>query len=151
MMESTFEDTPMATRTRLNLYFDPALIPQIEAMALRRPVIGSESQRDADLVRARRESYPVPGENPVPEPGTLSDDLRRRDFGLNALALVVVALNIEELPGAIALIFNSAFGLEEAAGGAVGLIEQGDEIEIDVEIVIVERVILFGVEDLQQR
>ncbi|MCA0973003.1 sodium:alanine symporter family protein [Halomonas denitrificans] len=36
------------------------------------------------------------------------------------LALVVVALNIEELPGAIALIFNSAFGLEEAAGGAVG-------------------------------
>lgn len=28
----------MATRTRLNLYFDPALIPQIEAMALRRNV-----------------------------------------------------------------------------------------------------------------
>ena len=36
------------------------------------------------------------------------------------LALVVVALNIDELPSAIALIFNSAFGLEEAAGGAVG-------------------------------
>ncbi|WP_102127543.1 CCA tRNA nucleotidyltransferase [Deinococcus planocerae] len=45
--------------------------------------------RRADLVRARRESYPVPGENPVPEPGTLGDDLRRRDFGLNALALLV--------------------------------------------------------------
>lgn len=28
----------MTTRTRLNLYFDPALIPQIEAMALRRNV-----------------------------------------------------------------------------------------------------------------
>jgi hypothetical protein len=38
MTESTFEDTPMATRTRLNLYFDPALIPQIEAMALRRNI-----------------------------------------------------------------------------------------------------------------
>ena len=38
MMESTFEDTPMATRTRLNLYFDPALMPQIEALALRRKV-----------------------------------------------------------------------------------------------------------------
>ena len=38
MTEPTFEDTPMATRTRLNLYFDPALIPQIEAMALRRSV-----------------------------------------------------------------------------------------------------------------
>ena len=28
----------MATRTRLNLYFDPALMPQIEALALRRKV-----------------------------------------------------------------------------------------------------------------
>lgn len=45
--------------------------------------------RGADLVRARRESYPAPGQNPVPELGTLDDDLRRRDFGLNALALVV--------------------------------------------------------------
>ncbi|MFC5847391.1 CCA tRNA nucleotidyltransferase [Deinococcus petrolearius] len=45
--------------------------------------------RGADLVRARRESYPVPGQNPAPQPGTLDDDLRRRDFGLNALALVV--------------------------------------------------------------
>ncbi|WP_233554535.1 CCA tRNA nucleotidyltransferase [Deinococcus cavernae] len=43
--------------------------------------------RFADLVRARRESYPVPGQNPVPEPGTLADDLRRRDFTVNALAL----------------------------------------------------------------
>lgn len=43
--------------------------------------------RAADLVRARRESYPVPGGNPVPMPGTLADDLRRRDFALNALAL----------------------------------------------------------------
>jgi hypothetical protein len=38
MTESTFEDTPMTTRTRLNLYFDPALMPQIESLALRRKV-----------------------------------------------------------------------------------------------------------------
>lgn len=43
--------------------------------------------RGADLVRARREHYPQPGRNPEPLPGTLHDDLRRRDFGLNALAL----------------------------------------------------------------
>ena len=43
--------------------------------------------RAVDLVRARQESYPVPGGNPVPRPGTLADDLRRRDFALNALAL----------------------------------------------------------------
>lgn len=45
--------------------------------------------RRADLVRARRESYPRPGENPLPVPGSLADDLARRDFGLNALALEV--------------------------------------------------------------
>ena len=38
MMELTFEDTDMTTRTRLNLYFDPALMPQIESLALRRKV-----------------------------------------------------------------------------------------------------------------
>ncbi|MGM9321272.1 CCA tRNA nucleotidyltransferase [Deinococcus aquaticus] len=43
--------------------------------------------RAADLVRARREVYPVPGGNPLPQPGSLTDDLRRRDFSLNALAL----------------------------------------------------------------
>ncbi|MDV6374352.1 CCA tRNA nucleotidyltransferase [Deinococcus arenicola] len=45
--------------------------------------------RNADLVRARRESYPVAGQNPVPQSGTLSDDLRRRDFAVNALALLI--------------------------------------------------------------
>ncbi|GAB2713010.1 alanine/glycine:cation symporter family protein [Halomonas garicola] len=35
------------------------------------------------------------------------------------LALAVVAMNAAELPGAIAAIVNSAFGLEQAAGGAV--------------------------------
>jgi tRNA nucleotidyltransferase (CCA-adding enzyme) len=45
--------------------------------------------RTADLVRARRESYPVPGGNPRPHPGTLEEDLRRRDFTVNALALLI--------------------------------------------------------------
>lgn len=45
--------------------------------------------RYVDLVRSRRESYPVAGQNPVPEPGTLEDDLWRRDFTVNALALVL--------------------------------------------------------------
>lgn len=45
--------------------------------------------RYMDLVRSRWESYPVAGQNPIPEPSTLADDLRRRDFSLNALALVL--------------------------------------------------------------
>lgn len=38
------------------------------------------------------------------------------------LALIVMALNITEVPGILAMIVKSAFGLEEAAGGAAGSI-----------------------------
>ena len=40
-----------------------------------------------DLVRARRESYPVPGALPVVEPADLAADLARRDVSVNAIAL----------------------------------------------------------------
>ncbi|WP_188963795.1 CCA tRNA nucleotidyltransferase [Deinococcus aquiradiocola] len=58
----------------------------------------------ADLVTARRETYPVPGGSPVPLPGTLEDDLARRDFGLNALALEVTpdgTLALLAVPGGL--------------------------------------------------
>ncbi|HEY8598213.1 MAG TPA: hypothetical protein VIL85_07265 [Thermomicrobiales bacterium] len=40
-----------------------------------------------DLITARREVYPRPGALPIVTPGTLDDDLRRRDFTINAIAL----------------------------------------------------------------
>lgn len=40
-----------------------------------------------DLAPLRRESYPYPGALPVVEPAGLEQDLRRRDFTLNAMAL----------------------------------------------------------------
>ncbi|MCT0223923.1 CCA tRNA nucleotidyltransferase [Synechococcus sp. CS-1328] len=43
-----------------------------------------------DLASARRESYPVPGENPRVRYGSLDDDLARRDFTINAMALLLV-------------------------------------------------------------
>jgi poly(A) polymerase len=42
-----------------------------------------------DLASARRESYPVAGENPVVRFGSLQDDLARRDFTINAMALLL--------------------------------------------------------------
>jgi tRNA nucleotidyltransferase (CCA-adding enzyme) len=42
-----------------------------------------------DLVTARRESYPRPGALPVVTPSTLADDLARRDFSINAMALAL--------------------------------------------------------------
>ncbi|QFG38676.1 CopG family transcriptional regulator [Paracoccus pantotrophus] len=56
-MESNFKDTPMATRTRLNLYFDPTLIPQIEAMALRRSVALRRNVSKSAIVEAAVMSY----------------------------------------------------------------------------------------------
>ena len=42
-----------------------------------------------DLVTARRESYPLPGQLPEVAPGSIDDDLARRDFTINAMALPV--------------------------------------------------------------
>lgn len=42
-----------------------------------------------DLATARAETYPRPAENPVVQPGRLEDDLARRDFSINAMALVL--------------------------------------------------------------
>ena len=42
-----------------------------------------------DVATARREQYPVAGENPVVCFGSLDDDLGRRDFSINAMALLL--------------------------------------------------------------
>ena len=44
-----------------------------------------------DLASARREHYPEPAENPVVRLGRLDDDLARRDFSVNAIALLLDA------------------------------------------------------------
>lgn len=70
----------VAGRTGLPFTFHPAF---------QNATVTLPDGRHADLVRSRRETYPLSGGNPVPHPGTLEDDLRRRDFSLNALALPV--------------------------------------------------------------
>ena len=42
-----------------------------------------------DVATARSETYPVPAENPQVRFGALADDLARRDFTINAMALVL--------------------------------------------------------------
>ncbi len=48
-----------------------------------------EGQHFLDLVTARREWYEWPGALPTVEPGTIADDLARRDFVVNAMAIGV--------------------------------------------------------------
>lgn len=45
---------------------------------------------NVDLVTARSETYPSPGALPRVRPGTIADDLARRDFTINAMALPLI-------------------------------------------------------------
>ena len=49
-----------------------------------------------DLASARLETYPSPGANPVVTPGALESDLERRDFSVNAMAMLLGERSLEE-------------------------------------------------------
>jgi tRNA nucleotidyltransferase (CCA-adding enzyme) len=50
-----------------------------------------------DLATARKETYARPGVLPAVTPGTLKDDLIRRDFSINAMAISLAAIDYGEL------------------------------------------------------
>ncbi len=50
-----------------------------------------------DFVTARSETYKHPGALPTVTPGTIRDDLRRRDFTINAIAIRLDGMHIGEL------------------------------------------------------
>lgn len=53
-----------------------------------------------DIAQARRETYPAPGALPEVSPASLQEDLRRRDFTVNAIALALSGPRAGELTAA---------------------------------------------------
>ena len=68
-----------------------------------------------DLATARQESYPAPAENPVVQPGTLTADLVRRDFTINAMAFDLVTGEL----------IDHHHGLEDLASGQLRFMNAG--------------------------
>ena len=66
--------------------------PRFGTASIETPHVGS-----VDLVSARREAYSAPGALPSVSPGTLADDLARRDFSVNAMALRLSGARAGEL------------------------------------------------------
>ncbi len=50
-----------------------------------------------DIASAREETYPIPGENPIVKSSTIKNDLIRRDFNINAMAIELKKYNLIDL------------------------------------------------------
>jgi tRNA nucleotidyltransferase (CCA-adding enzyme) len=68
--------------------------------------------RHIDLTTARQETYPGPAKLPVVRPSTIAEDLGRRDFSVNAMALCL-------LPGGGASLVDPHGGQHDTAAGLI--------------------------------
>ena len=59
-----------------------------------------------DIASARKENYPIPGENPIVESSTIQQDLIRRDFNINAMAIELKSNKLIDLFGGLDAITN---------------------------------------------
>ncbi|MBI2684646.1 MAG: CCA tRNA nucleotidyltransferase [Actinobacteria bacterium] len=79
-----------------------AVAEQLDAALTAHPAFGTAelSRTDGlriDVASARRERYPAPGALPVVSPGTLREDLARRDLTVNAIAVRLDGSSVGEI------------------------------------------------------
>ena len=74
-----------------------------------------------DLVTARQEVYPEPGQLPQVSPGSIFDDLARRDFSINAMAL--------SLSPAAGGLIDPLGGLDDLEAGVIRALHPGSFVD----------------------
>lgn len=77
--------------------------------------------RQIDFATARTETYAAPAALPVVTPGTLQEDLRRRDFSINALAL--------QLAPTFGVLLDQFEGQQDLAAGRIRVLHAGSFID----------------------
>ena len=80
------------------------------------------ARQSLDFVTARSESYKHPAALPTVEFGTIADDLRRRDFSMNALAIRLDGPQLGELRDELG-------GLEDLEHGVVRALHDGSFVD----------------------
>lgn len=81
---------------------------------------------EIDFVRARKEEYESPGSLPLVSPGTLLEDLTRRDFTLNALLIPIQNLSDKPIES---LIFDPIGGLDDLKNRSLRVFHKNSFIE----------------------
>ena len=72
----------------------------------------------ADIATARRERYSRPGSLPVVAPGSLQEDLARRDFSIHAMAVAL-------MPGSWGELVDPNGGRQDLEAGQIRVLHQG--------------------------
>lgn len=77
---------------------------------------------DLDIVTARSEIYEHPGALPMVRPGTIADDMARRDFTANAMAVSI-------LPSGIGHLYDPHGGLDDLRAGIIRVLHNSSFID----------------------
>ncbi|MGQ9732523.1 MAG: CCA tRNA nucleotidyltransferase [Candidatus Zipacnadales bacterium] len=85
-------------------------------------VIDLPNGRHLDLATARQESYPEPAKLPTVTPATIDQDLRRRDFTINAIALGLTESGVGPL-------IDPCKGLDDLGAGVIRILHARSYID----------------------
>jgi len=103
-----------------------ALAERLDGRATEHQRFGTATVRagdlEVDVARTRRERYPRPGALPEVEPAPLAEDLGRRDFTVNAMALGLSGSELGRL-------YDPLGGREDLRAGVVRVLHEGSFVD----------------------